>query len=119
MKLVSNVKMPFLVPPFMRFTNLSLLTWPCSCEYIAGELGIDISTESVCICDDDNDIEMALACSQAYVPALTSGSMKQVMKENPTKFTQTFLEGYLTSTVATDAALKIINKIGNAKKASL
>jgi hypothetical protein len=96
----------------MHLPMCFLLLRLCSCEYIAGELGIDISLESVCICDDDNDIEMALACSQAYVPALTSGSMKQVMKENPTKFTQTFREGSVASTLATDAALHLINEIG-------
>jgi len=67
-----------------------------------------MSSESVCVCDDDNDIEMALACSHAYVPALTSGTMEETIRKNPTQFTQTFKQGSITSTLATDAALQLI-----------
>ncbi|KAL3930840.1 MAG: hypothetical protein SGBAC_011588 [Bacillariaceae sp.] len=48
------------------------------CQYIADELGFNLATESVCICDDDNDIEMALACSHSYIPSLTSERMVDV-----------------------------------------
>ena len=67
-----------------------------------------MSTESVCICDDDNDIEMALACSHAYIPALTSDTIEDTIRKNPTKFTQTFQQDVVTSTLATDAALQLI-----------
>ena len=69
---------------------------------------MDLSSESVCICDDDNDIEMALACTHAYIPALTSESMEETIRRNPTKFTQTCQQGTITSTFATDAALQLI-----------
>ncbi|KAL3907718.1 MAG: hypothetical protein SGILL_008759 [Bacillariaceae sp.] len=78
------------------------------CLYLADELGIDIALQSVCVCDDDNDIEMAMACSQAYIPALTSDSMVATIRGNPTKFTQTYKEDKVTSTDATDAALQLI-----------
>lgn len=61
----------------------------------------------MCICDDDNDVDMALACSQAHVPAKTSNSMAETMRNNPTKFTQTCEQG-ITSTAATEAALDLI-----------
>jgi hydroxymethylpyrimidine pyrophosphatase-like HAD family hydrolase len=77
------------------------------CRYIADKLGINISTESACICDDDNDVEMALACSHSYVPLLTSESMRKTMEENPTKFTSTWQDGR-TAIEATEAALQLI-----------
>jgi len=78
-----------------------------SCSYIANLLGIDMTTESVCICDDDNDIEMALACAQAYIPRLGSASMGDVVQRNPTKFIATFQEG-VEATAATEEALRLI-----------
>lgn len=77
------------------------------CTYLAKELGIDLASEGVCICDDDNDVEMALACSHAFVPAATSESMAETLRNNPTKFTQTFEQG-ITSTAATEVALQLI-----------
>jgi hypothetical protein len=68
---------------------------------------MDLSLESVCICDDDNDIEMALACSHSYVPAATSDSMAKTLRENPNQFTQTFQQG-ITSTAATEVALQLV-----------
>jgi hypothetical protein len=29
----------------------------------------------VCLCDDDNDLEMALACRRAYLPSVSSDSI--------------------------------------------
>lgn len=69
-----------------------------------------MTTESVCICDDDNDIEMALACSHAYIPALTSESMVECIKNNPDKLTQTVQPGLVEETLATEAALKLISE---------
>ena len=69
-----------------------------------------MSTESVCLCDDDNDIEMAMATQQAYIPALTSQSMTATIQRYPTKFTVTFQKGVTESTMATDAALELIHE---------
>ena len=47
-------------------------------------------SKSVCLCDDDNDVEMALACSHAYIPALSSDTMEETIQQNPKQFTKTF-----------------------------
>ena len=82
----------------------------CSCQYIANELGFNLATESVFICDDDNDIEMALACSHSYIPSLTSKTMVDILLMNQSNFTQTFGPG-IASTAATEAALNAIYEI--------
>jgi hypothetical protein len=69
---------------------------------------MDMAKESVCICDDDNDIEMALACAHAYIPALTSDSVVECIRNNPDKFTQTYQQGLVEETLATEAALNLI-----------
>lgn len=61
------------------------------------------------MCDDDNDLEMALACNHAYIPEVSSESMAQKIAENPDHFTQTGGVGALYSgTAATDAAIAAI-----------
>jgi hypothetical protein len=61
------------------------------------------------MCDDDNDLEMALACNHAYIPEVSSASMAQTIAEYPNHFTQTGGEGAPHSgTAATDAALAAI-----------
>lgn len=77
------------------------------CQYIANELGFNLATESVCICDDDNDVEMALACSHSYIPSLTSESMVDTLRRNQSNFTMTFGPD-ISSTAATEAALNSI-----------
>mmetsp|Transcript_46521 Transcript_46521/g.140949 ORF Transcript_46521/g.140949 Transcript_46521/m.140949 type:complete len:298 (+) Transcript_46521:563-1456(+) len=64
---------------------------------------------AVCICDDDNDLEMALACSRAYLPSVTSESMAEAAKENPKQIyiTQNKEEG-IVGVTATEKALRII-----------
>lgn len=39
------------------------------------------------MCDDDNDIEMALSCLHAYVPLISSESMEQCIQLHPANFT--------------------------------
>ena len=78
-----------------------------SCQYIANNLGHSLSKESVCICDDDNDIEMAKACSHSYIPSLTSKTMVDTLMRFGSNFTQAFSED-VSSTAATEVAL---NKI--------
>lgn len=79
-----------------------------SCQYLANELGYSLAKESVCICDDDNDIEMALACSHSYIPSLTSKTMVGTLRRNQSNFTQTFGPD-ISSTAATEAALELIH----------
>lgn len=64
--------------------------------------------EAVCICDDDNDIEMALDCAHAFIPAMSSDTMAAIVARNPEKFTRTF-HSDLQSTKATEKALEIIH----------
>ncbi|KAL3915588.1 MAG: hypothetical protein SGARI_008152 [Bacillariaceae sp.] len=78
------------------------------CQYLANEWHVNMGKEAVCICDDDNDLEMAVACSQAFIPALTSTSVEEFVEDNPSKFTKTFEQGGVSSTKATDAALDLI-----------
>ena len=74
-----------------------------ACHYLATKFAANgddddlLSKSAVCICDDDNDLEMAMACNHAFIPAITSESMKQTINGNPGKFT-----------VTEDAARKIV-----------
>ena len=65
-------------------------------------------SKSVCLCDDDNDVEMALACSHAYIPALSLDTMEETIQQNPKQFTKTFLQGVVEGTFATEAALRLV-----------
>lgn len=69
-----------------------------------------LSNHCVCVCDDDNDLEMALACNHAYIPAISSTSMEEVIASNPTHFSQTGGKdhGGLEATVATEKALALV-----------
>lgn len=104
------------VPPQLAIsTNLGCIdVYPASsgkrncCQFLADSLRHDMAKESVCICDDDNDLEMALACAHAYIPALTSESMVRCIRANPRQFTQTVQEGVVEGTLATEAALRSI-----------
>ena len=49
-----------------------------------------LSNHAVCMCDDDNDLEMALACQHAYLPDVASESMRETIAEFPDHFTTTF-----------------------------
>jgi hydroxymethylpyrimidine pyrophosphatase-like HAD family hydrolase len=84
------------------------------CLYLAKKLCNDsedesiLATSAICLCDDDNDLEMALACQHAYVPSVSSESMAQAIKDNPTKLT--VIEGIdgVEGTSATELALTLI-----------
>lgn len=106
-----------------------ILCLVCSCLYIAkkffgasAEDSVDfVSKHAVCLCDDDNDLEMALACSLAYIPEISSESMKRVIEMNPDHFTQTGGEGVeLSGTDSTEAALLLIqSKLEHEKAAGV
>ena len=64
------------------------------------------------MCDDDNDLEMALACQHAFIPGVSSTSMTDVIAKNPDQFSQTG-EGHhdnIEGTIATEKALSLILK---------
>jgi hypothetical protein len=84
-----------------------------SCNYLAerfGESGKDtLSQRCVCICDDDNDIEMALASLHAFIPSISSEHMADTIRGHPTHFTETGTDGENDDpTVATETALELV-----------
>jgi hypothetical protein len=81
-----------------------------SCAYLAGRFSFGepaLSRNCVCVCDDDNDIEMALACMHAYIPLTSSKSMVETIRNNAEQFTLT-ADKRSDSTTATEAALSLI-----------
>lgn len=80
--------------------------WPNSCDYLAQKLtaGSSLSTHAVCMGDDDNDIEMALACRHALVPTVASQTMAETIRQFPDKFTA-IREEDTQGTLATERAL--------------
>jgi len=67
---------------------------------------ISLKSHACCLCDDDNDVEMALACRNAYLPSVTSESMRKLASENRNVIV-TETEGRIES-LATEAALEMI-----------
>ena len=63
-----------------------------SCQYLVHKFlgekqSISSSNEGwVCLCDDDNDLEMALFCHHAYIPSVTSESMQHMISKHPDHF---------------------------------
>ena len=75
-----------------------------------------LSKHAVCMCDDDNDLEMALACQHAYLPDIASESMRQTVATFPTHFTTCFSEkeegdDETVVVVGTDASDVALSKI--------
>ncbi len=68
-----------------------------------------LKTNAYCLCDDDNDIEMALACRAAYLPSVTSESMRSLAtsEENSLIVTADETNGIVES-IATEAALRAL-----------
>lgn len=68
-----------------------------------------LADHAVCLCDDDNDLEMAVACRHAYIPDVSSKSMAEIIKARPKHFTQTGGEGAdLEGPSASEAALSML-----------
>mmetsp|Transcript_7856 Transcript_7856/g.11322 ORF Transcript_7856/g.11322 Transcript_7856/m.11322 type:complete len:389 (-) Transcript_7856:103-1269(-) len=80
------------------------------CKKFCSEEGNpDLSSHAICLCDDDNDLEMALACKHAYIPGVTSQSMAKVVEKNPDRMTVTGEAGTrVEGTFATEAALELV-----------
>ncbi|KAL3770200.1 hypothetical protein ACHAWU_009140 [Discostella pseudostelligera] len=70
-----------------------------------------LRSHAYCLCDDDNDIEMALACRAAYLPSLTSESMRILASsdDNSLIVAEDEANGIVES-VATEAALRALIK---------
>jgi len=60
----------------------------------------------ICLCDDDNDLEMASACGKVFLPTVTSVSMQNAVKRSPNKIIviENKYEGII-ETKATEKAL--------------
>eukprot|EP00550_Attheya_septentrionalis_P002661 CAMPEP_0198290122 /NCGR_PEP_ID=MMETSP1449-20131203/8086_1 /TAXON_ID=420275 /ORGANISM="Attheya septentrionalis, Strain CCMP2084" /LENGTH=342 /DNA_ID=CAMNT_0043988567 /DNA_START=609 /DNA_END=1634 /DNA_ORIENTATION=- len=71
------------------------------CDDLSGDAASKLSEFAVCLCDDDNDLEMAMACQHAFVPSISSSSMTETIRANPHQFTLT--ENTETMTVMTAA----------------
>lgn len=68
-----------------------------------------LAEKAVCMCDDDNDLQMARACSKAYVPGITSNSMLHAVNQQPDQFVVTENKDQnIVETFATEAALSTI-----------
>lgn len=86
-----------------------------SCHYVAEKFYPDTNHETllrehtVCLCDDDNDVEMASACGHAYIPEVSAEKMKALIEKDPEHFTLTGGEKKgKKGPVASEAALSLI-----------
>lgn len=72
---------------------------------------ISLKTHASCLCDDDNDIEMALACRAAYLPSVTSESIRSLVNNTQSGGTLVVTEDAtngIIESLATEAALEAI-----------
>ncbi len=68
-----------------------------------------LAEKAVCMCDDDNDLEMATACSRAFIPSITSQSMQDAIRKQPSHFILTEKkDAQIIETAATEAAINLI-----------
>lgn len=75
-----------------------------------------LSENALCMCDDDNDLEMALACRRAYFPSITSESVRRTVddvadggKDPQGKLVVTEnTERGIVETKSTEAALELV-----------
>ena len=84
-----------------------------SCQYLAEKYCPNADDETVlrnhavCLCDDDNDVEMAIACRHAYIPAITSDNMATTIAKDPDHFSLTD-RAKTHGTASSEAALSLI-----------
>ena len=61
---------------------------------------------ALCFCDDDNDLEMALACGKVFLPTISSPSMAKTAHLNQEKiFITENKEEKIVEVVATEVAV--------------
>lgn len=90
------------------------------CDYLVKRFcGSDarLSTNAYCMCDDDNDVEMATNCKIAYLPSVTSDSIKRLIErqrndddvlEYGKMIVMEDIESGIVDTKATERALEMI-----------
>ena len=72
---------------------------------------LSLKTHAYCLCDDDNDIEMALACRAAYLPSVTSESIRNMVNSQVGNLVVTEdTDNGIVESLATEAALEAILK---------
>lgn len=74
--------------------------------------------QAICLCDDDNDLEMAFACGTVFLPSVTSQSMAEAAEQNPDKIFITEEEGgtiAIVGTSSTEEALLRASKLIQAR----
>eukprot|EP01082_Thalassiosira_pseudonana_P003932 g2661.t1 g2661 contig12:565928-567211(+) len=78
---------------------------------------VSLKTHAFCLCDDDNDIEMAQACRTAFLPSVTSESIQRIVDSqidnddgdaNGKLIVTEDVDRNCTETRATEAALELI-----------
>lgn len=85
------------------------------CQYLVSkfsdskEAPLSLERNAVCMCDDDNDLEMAMACKHAFLPGISSRSMKEMVEQHASQFTLAASEG-VEETAATEKALLALLK---------
>jgi hypothetical protein len=75
-----------------------------------------LESQAVCLGDDDNDIEMVLACRKAFIPTITSDSMAAIVQRyphkviamTPIKDNNHSNDDSFSPTTATEAALRAV-----------
>jgi len=84
------------------------------CDYLLRKFfgdhdeAMSLKSHALCLCDDDNDVEMALACRKAYIPSITSESMQKLASENRDMIVTENVEEGKVESLATEAALEMI-----------
>ena len=75
-------------------------------QYLMSRFGGDVTgSDSLFMCDDDNDIELAVHVSRAYLPSITSESMRRVVERAAPG---AFLVAKRTKMAATEEILQVI-----------
>lgn len=72
-----------------------------------------LAARAICLCDDDNDIEMAMACNKAFLPSVASFSMLTLVRENPGKLivTEREHEGIVKSRASESALQHVLREV--------
>jgi hypothetical protein len=84
------------------------------CQYLIDEKFQGVGTLSdncIFLCDDDNDIELATSCCFAFLPSLTSDSIKQIAHTYPERIivaTDIMEGGNQGTTRATETLLQTV-----------
>lgn len=72
-----------------------------------------LASSSFCICDDDNDIPLALACRKAYLPTISSKSMNELVDSIRDRIvvTEDIPNGIVGSLATEDALRRVLRDL--------